>query len=135
MIRRCYPKGKNKAFNVTYDDGVLQDVRFVGLLNQYGLKGTFNLNSELMDREFMWVHNNGMEVKRLSRDAVRHLYDGHEIAAHTLTHPYLHDKSDDALMWEIGEDKRRLEALFGREVRGFGVPFLFYDERIARCVQ
>ena len=29
MIRKCYPYGKKKAFNVTYDDGVLLDVRFV----------------------------------------------------------------------------------------------------------
>ena len=44
-MRKLYPGGKRKAFNITYDDGVLQDVRFVQLLNRYGLKGTFNLNS------------------------------------------------------------------------------------------
>ena len=47
MLRRCYPGGKTKAFNITYDDGILQDVRFVALLNKYGIKGTFNLNSAL----------------------------------------------------------------------------------------
>jgi hypothetical protein len=135
MIRRCYPQGKRKAFNITYDDGVLQDVRFVSLLNKYGLKGTFNLNSQLMEQEFEWRHENGMIVKRLSLDAAKHLYDGHEIAAHTLTHPFLQDKSAQQLRWEIGEDKRRLEAFFGREVAGFGVPFDYYDERIAGCVR
>ena len=45
MIKKRYPNGKAKAFNITYDDGVLQDVRFVELMNQYGLKCTFNLNS------------------------------------------------------------------------------------------
>lgn len=135
MIRRCYPQGKTKAFNITYDDGILQDVRFVDLLNKYGLKGTFNLNSQLMEQEFEWIHPNGMTVKRLSKNMVRHLYDGHEIAAHTLTHPYLNNKTESELMWEIGEDKRRLEELFGREVAGFGVPFHFYDEKIADCVR
>lgn len=135
MIRRCYPGGKTKAFNITYDDGILQDVRFVALLNKHGLKGTFNLNSQLMEQEFEWVHPNGMIVKRLSKAAVRHLYDGHEIAAHTLTHPFLNDKSQAELLWEIGEDKRRLEEWFGREVAGFGVPFHFYDETIADCVR
>lgn len=135
MIRRCYPQGKTKAFNITYDDGVLQDVRFVALLNKYGLKGTFNLNSQLMEQEFEWVHPNGMTVKRLSMDAARYLYDGHEIAAHTMTHPFLNDKTDEQLRWEIGEDKRRLEAWFGREVVGFGVPFHFYDEKVAQCVK
>ena len=52
MIYKLYPYGKRKAFNVTYDDGVQQDVRFVKLLNQYGLKGTFNLNSALAASEF-----------------------------------------------------------------------------------
>ena len=135
MIVRCYPHGKRKAFNITYDDGIEQDVRFVQLLNRYGLKGTFNLNAQLMEEQFAWIHGNGMTVRRLSKDAVQNLYDGHEIASHTLTHPYLNDKSDEELLWEIGEDKRRLEALFGREVAGFGVPFHFYDERIARIVQ
>ena len=135
MLRRCYPGGKTKAFNITYDDGILQDVRFVELLNKYGLKGTFNLNSQLMEQEFEWLHPNGMTVKRLSKDAVRYLYDGHEIAAHTLTHPFLNDKTEAELLWEIGEDKRRLEDLFGKEVAGFGVPFHFYDEKIARCVK
>lgn len=135
MVIRCYPGGKRKAFNITYDDGILQDVRFVALLNQYGLKGTFNLNSQLLEQEFEWVHPNGMTVKRLSVDAVRHLYDGHEVASHTLTHPFLNDKSYEELMWEMGEDKRRLEALFGREVAGFGVPFHFYDETVADCVR
>lgn len=134
MIRRCYPGGKRKAFNVTYDDGVTQDVRFVNLLNKYGLKGTFNLNSQLMEQEFEWIHETEMVVKRLGKDAVRHLYDGHEVASHTLTHPYLQDKSEAELLWEIREDKCRLEELFNREVAGFGVPFDYYDERIARCV-
>ena len=107
----------------------------MALLNKYGLKGTFNLNSQLMEQEFEWVHPNGMVVKRLSRNAVRHLYDGHEIASHTLTHPFLNDKSESELLWEIGEDKRRLEELFGREVAGFGVPFDYYDQRVADCVK
>ena len=50
MVKKLYPYGKKKAFNVTYDDGVLQDIRFVELLNKYGLKGTFNLNSGLMEK-------------------------------------------------------------------------------------
>ena len=72
-MRKLYPNGKHKAFNITYDDGVLLDVRFVELLNRYGLKGTFNLNSQLMAEEFAWVHPCGMEVKRLGTDAVQGL--------------------------------------------------------------
>ena len=134
-MEKRYPGGKAKAFNITYDDGVEQDVRFVQLLNRYGIKGTFNLNSELMRTRFAWTHPNGMEVRRLGKDAVRHLYDGHEVASHTLTHPYMSRLSDEELMHQMGQDRQNLEWLFGREVKGFAVPFSFYSDRIAQAAE
>jgi len=134
-MRRLFPGGKAKAFNITYDDGVVQDVRFVKLLNRYGLKGTFNLNSRLMEDEFQWVHPSGVTIRRLGPEAVRHLYDGHEIASHTLTHPYMNELTEGELHWQLWEDRRNLERLFGREVKGFAVPFSYYSERIARCAE
>ena len=38
--------GKMKAVTFSYDDGVTQDKRLISLFNKYGLKCTFNLNSE-----------------------------------------------------------------------------------------
>ena len=38
-------QNKNKALTFSFDDGVKQDIRLVEILNKYGLKGTFNLNS------------------------------------------------------------------------------------------
>lgn len=134
-MRKLYPGGKKKAFNITYDDGVRQDVRFVALLNRYGVKGTFNLNSELMRQEFSWTHPSGMEVRRLSEEAVRHLYDGHEIASHTLTHPYMHDLPRWELDRQLGRDRKNLEEIFHREVKGFAVPFDYYSEEIAACAE
>lgn len=120
---------------MTYDDGVMQDVRLASLLNRYGIKGTFNLNSGLMEIEFEWIHENGMTVKRLSRQAVAGLYDGHEVASHTLNHPYMSSLSRDEILREMTVDKRNLETLFGRAVAGFAVPFDYYDERIAECAR
>ena len=76
-----------------------------------------------------------MQVKRLSLERAKCLYDGHEVASHTLTHPFLHELSDAELFRQLKEDKDNLEKLFGREVKGFAVPFDHYDERIAHCVQ
>ena len=134
-MKKLYPGGKKKAFNITYDDGVLQDVRFVAMLNKYGIKGTFNLNSELMENEFSWIHPNGMQVKRLSVEKVKLLYDGHEVASHTLTHPYMYNLSDEELFHQMKRDKDNLEKLFEREVQGFAVPFDYYDDRIAECAE
>ena len=135
MIKKLYPLGKSKAFNVTYDDGVLQDVRFVELLNKYNLKGTFNLNSGLMENEFEWTHESGLVVKRLPSEKVVSLYDGHEIASHTLTHPFMDDKSEDEILFELKEDKKNLENLFKREIKGFAVPFDYYSDLIEDCTK
>ena len=133
MIRKLYPGGKPKAFNITYDDGVQQDVRFVALLNRYALKGTFNLNSGLMAQRFTWIHENGMTVTRMAPEGLRELYLGHEVAGHTLTHPYMQNLSDDELHRQLDEDRKNLQRIFAAEVGGFAVPFDYYDDRIARC--
>lgn len=135
MITKLFPNGKAKSFNVTYDDGVLQDVRFVELLNKYNLKGTFNLNSGLMENEFEWVHENGCVVKRLSKDKVVSLYLGHEIASHSLTHPYMDNLSESEILYELQSDKTNLERLFGKEIKGFAVPFDYYSDLIEKCVK
>ena len=135
MNQKRFLNGKTKVFNVTYDDGVLQDVRFVALLNKYNLKGTFNLNSGLMESEFEWTHESGRVIKRLSKEKAVSLYQGHEIACHTLTHPYMHDLTEQEILHELQADKAKLEKLFGREVKGFAVPFDYYSERIENCVR
>jgi len=135
MIRRLYPGGKKKAFNITYDDGVTQDIPFSALLNRYGLKGTFNLNSGLMESEYSWVHPSGRTIKRLPPEAVAEVYAGHEVASHTLTHPYMHSLSDGEIRYQMAKDKENLERLWGKEVRGFAVPFDYFDDRIAGCAE
>lgn len=133
IIRKCYPGGKKRAFNITYDDGVRQDMGMVSLLNDLGLKGTFNLNSRLMETEFQWRHACGMTVRRLPFWKAPEVYKGHEVACHTLTHPYLTALSRAEALWQMREDKRRLEVLFGREIRGFALPFYDWNEEIRAC--
>ena len=135
MIRKLYPGGKKKAFNITFDDGVLQDVRFVDLMNRYGIKGTFNLNYELMQQEFEWVHESGLVVKRLPESVVYDLYQGHEVASQSLTHPSLDKMPEAAILYELGHYKWCLSQLFGRDIVGFGVPFDYYDHHIADCAK
>ena len=135
MVKRLYPNGKRKAFVLTYDDGVLQDVRLVLLLNKYGLKGTFNLNSLLMEREFVWQHEKIGDVRRLPKAIAAHLYEGHEVASHSCTHPDLSGMSRDAIMYELGHDRWLLEQLTGQAVKGFGVPFDYYDDIAVDCVR
>lgn len=135
MNRKLYPGGKTKAFNISYDDGVIQDIRFVELLNRYGLKGTFNLNYGLMHRNFTWEHECGMTVRRLREQEVSSVYEGHEIASHSFSHPYFDNMEEADILKELGADKFFLEKLFGREVAGYATPFYYYSDLMESCVK
>ena len=135
MVVKLYPDGKSKAFNISYDDGVIQDIRFVQLLNRYGLKGTFNLNYGLMRQNFTWQHECGMTVRRIPEDQVAAVYEGHEIASHSYSHPYFDNASETEVLKELGSDKFFLERLFGREVAGYATPFYYYSDLMADCVR
>jgi hypothetical protein len=135
MIRKCYPGGKNRAFNISYDDGVTQDVRFVELLNRYGLKGTFNLNYGLLRKDFTWEHECGMTVRRLPEEAIPFVYRGHEVASHSWSHPYFDNMEETEILKELGSDKFFLERLTGGEVAGYATPFYYYSPLMAQCVR
>ncbi len=135
MIRKLYPNGKSKAVVLTYDDGVLQDVRLVLLLNCHGLRGSFYLNSVLMEQEFCWQHGTIGDVRRLPPSVAAHLYEGHEVGSHGCTHPNLEGMGLEGLYWELGHDKWLLEQLTGQPVSGFGVPFDYYDDTVADCAR
>lgn len=40
-----------KLFTVSYDDGTEQDCRIIALMEQYGIKGTFNISSGLFGKK------------------------------------------------------------------------------------
>ncbi len=111
-----------KAFALSYDDGVYQDVRLVKILNQYGLKCTFNLNSGLMNPPYVW-ESDGVRIERMPPEMLPELYRGHEIASHTVSHLDLTQLSDGELFSEVIDDRHALEALFGQSVRGFAYPY------------
>lgn len=122
-----FPGGKTKALTFSYDDGVGQDRRLVALLNRYGLKGTFNLNSGLQDSTHHWVRG-GVEIRRMDIEGLPDLYRGHEIACHALTHPRLETLEKEEIEREILIDRENLERLCGRTVRGFAYPYGTYGD-------
>lgn len=135
MVQKLYPGGKNRAFNVSYDDGVEQDVKFIALLDRYGLKGTFNINYGMTRQRFQWVHESGLVVKRLPEDVVKEVYRGHEVASHSFSHPYMDHFTEDEILKEMGADRFFLQRLFGREITGYATPFYFFSEEMARCAR
>ena len=85
-----FPRGRAKALTLSYDDGVEQDMRLVEILDRYGLKGTYNLNSGHYAPEGT-VFPCGQIHRRMTEKQVLKTFQGsgHEVACHSLTHPYL----------------------------------------------
>ncbi len=132
-------KTKLKSFTLSFDDAVTQDVRMINLLNKYGLKSTFNLNSELLGKTG-YAYFNGIRAShyKLAPQDIKEIYEGHEIAAHTLTHPRLPEISDDAeIIRQVEEDRLRLSELAGYEVVGMAYPCggVNNDERVAKLIR
>ena len=46
-----FPEGRDRALTLSYDDGVEQDARLMDILDENGIKATFNLNSGLYAHE------------------------------------------------------------------------------------
>ena len=131
--------GKKKALTFSFDDGVTQDVRLIEILNRYGLKGTFNLNSELLGLAGE-LQRNGKTVRhdKIAPEDVRRIYAGHEIAAHTLTHPNLTKlESREEIIRQVEEDRKNLSMLCGYEVVGMAYPCggVNHDERVAEIIK
>lgn len=122
-----------KIFLLSFDDGTVWDRRFVELLNRYGMKATFNLNSGLED--FVWYFEDRFPVRRQKLSETVELYRGHEVASHTLTHPWLNTLTPPRLSREVGEDCAALKEIFGLEEIGFGVPFTACGEREIRIIR
>lgn len=119
----CFPEGRHKALTLSYDDGRTADRKLVDVMNRYGVRGTFHLNAGMLG-----------QGDRIPAEEVRDLYAGHEIAAHTLTHPTIERCPNEQIVYEVMEDRKRLEQLAGYTVRGMSYPNGSYNDRIKRLL-
>ena len=131
-----FPNGLRKALTLSYDDGVEQDVRFMNILDQYGIRCTFNLNSGCWAPEGV-TYPKGQIHRRLSKSQVAKLYanPNHEVAAHCLTHASLTELSPGEIAWEVLADRKNLEEMFGGVVRGFAYPFGTFSEKVVDALK
>lgn len=129
---------KLKALTFSYDDGVTQDIRLLEILNKYGLKATFNLNSELFGKKGT-LERDGVHVKhdRLEKSDVKSIYQGHEIAVHTLTHKNLTQQTEEDVIYMVEQDRLNLSDIFGYEIVGMAYPCggVNNDDRTAEIIR
>jgi len=108
-----------------WDDGVEDDIRLCELLRSVGAPATFNLNAGLHEekRGGSWLFRGEKEVRKLAKKELTGVYEGFEIANHTLSHPSADMITPDEWKQEVLEGRARLEDLFGHRVAGFAYPF------------
>ncbi len=124
-----------KFVTFSYDDGITQDRRLIEILDKYGLKCTFNLNSQLLGtaKSLICEEKTVAHVKPRAVE-VKEIYQNHEVAAHTLTHPHLYGLPEEELIRQVEEDRKILSEIMGYEVQGMAYPYGDSDDRIAEVI-
>jgi peptidoglycan/xylan/chitin deacetylase (PgdA/CDA1 family) len=115
--------GKRIAVTTSFDDGVVEDRHVVESLNEWGLKGTFNLNSGKLGRTGQRLPIQPNQWATIDASEVATLYAGHEVAIHTVTHPFLERLDASQIATEVLDDRKALEDMVGYAVRGMAYPF------------
>lgn len=118
-VMLTFPEGKNKVVTMSYDDGKNADRRLVSIFNQYGIKGTFHLNSGLTETK-----------ERISKQKIAELYQNHEVSTHTVTHPTIARSPKEVLVEELISDRKALETIVGYPVRGLSYPNGSFTQKI-----
>jgi len=124
----CFKDGKRKAMTLSYDDGVVQDIRLSEIMKNHGLKGTFNINSGLFlddasKRERFYGRMTVEEAKSLYIDS------GNEVAVHGYLHKSLGRIREAEATYDIIKDRECLEKIFGYPMRGMAYAYGTYNDR------
>ena len=123
MIRQkkvmCFPGGVKKAFTVSYDDAVEQDGQLIRLMEQYKIRGTFNISTGWLVEEGT-VFAEGEVHRRLTVSQCKKVYDSPvcEVSTHGFSHPFLTTLEPEMIMDQIVSDREMLEQMFGCVVMG-----------------
>lgn len=113
-----------KIFTVSYDDSLKSDLKLIELMKEYGIRGTFNINTGVYDADGVPTWDDRLLFKDLGR-----VYDNDfcEVASHTLTHPDLTVLENGKKRAEIIKDIENIEKITGKRPKGFAYPFGTYD--------
>ncbi|NLM56138.1 MAG: polysaccharide deacetylase family protein [Clostridiales bacterium] len=131
QFRMRFPGGKIKAFTMSYDDNVEQDVKLIEIMRKNGIKGTFNISSgEYPPEGHKWPE--GQIHRRMTFSECKKAYEGDdiEIAIHGTHHPFWDSQPTHVAMWDILNDRRSLEEQYGCIVRGAAYPYGAFSDDV-----
>lgn len=126
--------GKSKVLTFSYDDGVVQDIRFIETLNKYGLKGTFNINTGRYLAEDT-VRERFYGKMKLSESQQLYCNSGHEVAVHTVNHTFLDRLATTDILNEVLEDRKNIEKQYRTIARGMAYPYGTYNDKVVAALE
>lgn len=134
--RLLWPGGKRKALTFSYDDGITQDYRLLELLNQYGEKCTFNLNSGLLGTQgTVAAGKKEVSHNKIGKEEIMSCYVGHEIASHGRYHMSLTGMDSARCAQEILTCRQELEEITGHPLTGYAYAFGACDDHIVAALK
>ncbi|MBR5140156.1 MAG: polysaccharide deacetylase family protein [Clostridia bacterium] len=124
-----WPGFLRKAVTLSYDDGVIYDKKLISIMDKYGLKGTFNINSGA------FASSEG--ERRLTKEAAFELYANspHEVAVHGVRHISLALVDSAVATGDVINDRRNLEEMFGRIVKGMAYACGSYNDQVVEILK
>ena len=121
-----FPGGRDRALTLSYDDGVTSDIPLAEILNAHGIRATFNINTAQFAEEGTPMPENlRKEFRRMTKSEALALYKNtpHEVAVHALSHPFLDQMPISLVTYEVMEDRKNIEEMFGTVCRGMAYPY------------
>lgn len=114
-----FKDGKIGAVTLSYDDGTTYDKQLIEILNRYQMKATFHINSEFFGTE-----------GKIPADEAEEIFRGHEVAVHGSRHRFPTQLPPQNIIYEIFEDRRRLESIVHYPVTGLSYAFGDVNETV-----
>jgi peptidoglycan/xylan/chitin deacetylase (PgdA/CDA1 family) len=102
-----WKRGAQGALSITFDDNGITRDKQAAILEEYGLRGTFNIITSYAD-------------KTVFLDMFRR---GHELGSHTVNHPPLNGEDADVIWTELSESKQFIEELTGQPCVTYVAPY------------
>ncbi len=130
----CFKGGKRKVMTLSYDDGVVQDIRLSEIMKKYGLKGTFNVNSGLFLED---ASTRKQYYGKMTVEEAKKLYigSGNEVAVHGYRHKSLGRITEAEATYDIIKDRECLEEIFGYPMRGMAYAYGTYNAEILNVLK
>lgn len=123
-----FPGFRLKALTLSYDDGTIHDRRLVSIMKKYGIKGTFNLNSNINFRP---------NPNKISLEEAYALFTdaGCELAVHGVEHLSLSEVPEPMMARDVLEDRVAMEKVAGHIIRGMAYANGSLNDRVVEVLR